>query len=80
MLIYIIEKISGESYGDYMRHTVFEPLDMHRTGVDFLDDNVANGQTIKTGCFSDSLQVHKSIPLGAGCLKSTINNMLKWQQ
>src|SRR4029079_14805307 len=33
LLGYIIELVSGQSYGDYLRHTFFEPLGMKDTGV-----------------------------------------------
>ena len=33
LLGHIIEKVSGKSYGDYLRDTFFKPLGMHDTGV-----------------------------------------------
>jgi len=62
-----------------MKETIFDPLGMNNTGVDYTSQNRAIGKTIEKGSFVNAPQVHKSHPLGAGCLKSTIKDMLKWQ-
>jgi CubicO group peptidase (beta-lactamase class C family) len=34
LLAYIIEKVSGQSYGDFLKHNIFDPLAMSATGHD----------------------------------------------
>jgi CubicO group peptidase (beta-lactamase class C family) len=37
----LVEAMSGERFGDYLRRTIFEPLGMTDTGFSVVDDNVA---------------------------------------
>ena len=47
LLAYIIEKVSGETYGDFLQKNIFKPLDMRDTaddtGADKLTANQASG-------------------------------------
>ncbi len=48
----IVEKVSGASYGDYLRKTFFDPIGMHDTGVwdtAHPPDRGANGYSYEQG-------------------------------
>ena len=51
---YIVERVSGESYADYVRHHIFEPLGMEHTSVapDFRDNAWVRAQREKLICYA----------------------------
>ncbi len=90
MLGYIIEKVSGISYKEYLQQNLFNPLDIKNTGVfsiDYPPENMA------TGYFIDSKPVKYDeekgdnfnniatiASYGAGCLYSTVEDLYIWNQ
>jgi len=79
----IIEKVTGQTYSDYIKENILIPAKMDNTGIKFLDDVVENRATgyIKT----ISGQFHKNIyevPTAgpAGGILSTVEDLLKLDQ
>lgn len=78
----IIEKVSGEPYGEYIRKHIFEPLGMHSSGypegwIDF--PGLATGHTFdSTGSLIPAEVIYNTLPYSAGGLYSTVNDMAKW--
>lgn len=81
LLGYIIERVSGMSYADYLQEKIFVPLGMSRTGYGYSvvnDANVAPGYDAETG--AAALYDDMTIPYAAGALTSTLNDLIKWDQ
>lgn len=79
----IIEKISGESYNDYIKNNIFDPLDMEasRCGVDntYAEDQPI-GYRIQTGEPSP-LKIYSFMSItGSGNLYSTTQDMFKYSR
>jgi CubicO group peptidase (beta-lactamase class C family) len=83
LLGHIIEKVSGKSYGDFLRDSIFDPLKMVNTGYDY------NGLVLKHRAVGYSLRgdtvitapfVDMSVPFAAGALYSTVEDLYLWDQ
>lgn len=79
----ILEKVSGEKYADYLKHHIFDPLDMHDTGYDetavVLPHRVSGYQPCgKAICNADYIDM--SLPFAAGSLYSTVQDLYKWDR
>jgi CubicO group peptidase (beta-lactamase class C family) len=76
----LVEDVSGEPFGEYMVHHVFEPLGMHTTDY-FLTDRVkaglADAYQFKKGSFEPVKYLRIEVP-GAGSIFSTLNDMAKY--
>jgi CubicO group peptidase (beta-lactamase class C family) len=72
----IIERVSGQHYGDFLREAIFAPLEMHDTGAD-KDSAVAFGYA-QIGVAAPSLDT--STLFAAGSLYSTIEDLYRWDQ
>ena len=83
LLSYIIEKVSGKSYGDFVKENIFVPLGMKNSGLYTNKEvlkKVANGYTDNAGKIENAQYVDMSIPSGAGALYSTVEDMFLWDQ
>jgi CubicO group peptidase (beta-lactamase class C family) len=80
----IIEKVSGEAYGEYMRKHVFEPLGMSNSSFPhgFMDlPGSARGHTFDSaGSLVPEAAVHSNLPYSAGGLYSTVGDIAKWDR
>jgi CubicO group peptidase (beta-lactamase class C family) len=80
----IIEAVSGQTYEDYIRENIFEPLNMTNSGYDHRDRIIINraaGYTEdENGELLNADFVHMSVPYAAGALYSTVGDMLLWDQ
>lgn len=77
LLANIVEQVSGESYINYVRKNIFEPLGMNNSGfIDELADNPSWGSAVS----ADELQEtkFKGIAKGAGDVVSNGPDMDKW--
>jgi CubicO group peptidase (beta-lactamase class C family) len=78
----IIAKISGETYGDFLRERIFAPLGMDETVVYVKGKNeVANrayGHTKEGGGFAETDQSATSATLGDGGIYSNLEDLAKW--
>ncbi len=92
ILGYIVEKVSGLSYGEYLTHNIFEPLGMKDTGM--LDighppENMAKGHarpgvpiryfTSDGGIIDETANSVKGA-YGAGGLYSTVKDLFIWDR
>jgi CubicO group peptidase (beta-lactamase class C family) len=83
ILGYIIEKITGKPYGEYLKETFFTPLGMNNTGVhnsSVILENEATGYSINNGIFEKSLNWDMSRIGGAGSLYSTVEDLGLWNE
>ncbi|OXG04978.1 CubicO group peptidase (beta-lactamase class C family) [Flavobacterium araucananum] len=83
VLGYIIEKISGKSYEQYLQETIFTPLKMVNTGYDHSDvilKNRAAGYEKRGKKIVNSSYIDMSIPYAAGSLYSTVEDLYLWDQ
>jgi CubicO group peptidase (beta-lactamase class C family) len=83
MLGRIVEKVSGQSYADYLAEHIFQPAGMTTTGIDEAGPIVPHraagyawdGTTYRNAEFLDMSNVG-----GAGILNSTVLDMYKWDR
>lgn len=85
LLAYIIEKVSGMSYGEFLKKNIFEPLDMRDTGHDgyarALIKNQASGyQPAGSEGIENAPYLDWSIKTGNGSLYSTVEDLYKWDR
>jgi CubicO group peptidase (beta-lactamase class C family) len=83
LLGYIIQEVSGESYGDYLKNHFFDPLDMKDTGVhhwSLILEHEATGYSYQNGKFKKALDWDMSRAGGAGALYSTVGDLYRWNE
>ena len=83
LLGYLIEKISGQSYSDFVQQNIFTPLGMKDSGYDSNSTIIAHRAAGYTPGKSGPVNagfVHMSIPFSAGALYSTTEDLLRWEQ
>jgi len=83
LLGYIVEKVSGESFGAYLKKHIFEPLGMDNTGVHHWNDvlrHEAAGYAYQSGKFQKALNWDMSRAGGAGNLYSTVEDLYRWNE
>ncbi len=83
LLGYLIEKISGESYAKFVQENIFTPLGMKDSGYDSNSTIIA--RRAKGYMRGPEGPVHAgyidmTIPLSAGGLYSTTEDLLRWEQ
>jgi CubicO group peptidase (beta-lactamase class C family) len=83
ILGYIIEKVSGEHYADYVQHHIFDPLGMKSTGYDVSETIMpkrASGYDRSKDKFINTPYLSMTEPYSAGSLYSTVDDMLIWDK
>ncbi len=84
LLGYIIEKVSGQPYADYVKGHIIGPLGMTSSGYDFSGEIIpgrAKGyQPGPLGGWRNADYLDMSVPYAAGSLYSTVDDLLKWDQ
>lgn len=83
LLGYIIEKITGKTYEQYLQETILTPLKMANTGYDHSDiilKNRAAGYEKQGKTIFNSSYIDMSIPYAAGSLYSTAEDLYLWDQ
>ncbi len=81
LLTYIIEKVSGKSYGQYLQQNIFNPLGMKNSGVDSptpIIKNRAAGYSKDASGLINAAYTNMAWTAGAGQLYSTIDDMYRW--
>lgn len=83
LLGYVIEKVSGQRYADYIQQHIFAPLGMTSSGYDD-SGRIIPGRAAGYDRGPDGLQnaafLDMSVPYAAGSLYSTVDDLLKWDQ
>ena len=83
LLGYLLEKISGKSYSDFVEENIFKPLGMKDSGYDSNSAIVlhrASGYSPGPNGPVNSGYIDMSIPFSAGALYSTTRDLLLWEQ
>jgi CubicO group peptidase (beta-lactamase class C family) len=82
LLGYLIEKISGIRYQDFLQNNIFTPLGMQDTGYDSNSTVIlrrAAGYARGSKSLENAGFVHMSVPFSAGGLYSTTEDLLRWE-
>ena len=82
ILGYIIETITGQSYGDFIEEQIFKKLGMASSKYGSHSEvikNRASGYQNKNG-YVNRRQVSYSFAYSTGALMSTVNDMFTWQE
>jgi CubicO group peptidase (beta-lactamase class C family) len=83
VLGYLLERVSGQSYADFLQENIFKPLGMNDSG---LDSNVAivphraSGYLIGADGIENAERTNISGALSAGGLYSTTEDLLRWEE
>lgn len=83
ILAYLIEKLSGKKYADFLLDNIFKPLNMNDTGSCFEElviKNKAFGYCSKNNKIYNSPSVNEPVLVGNGDLYSTIDDMHKFME
>jgi len=83
VLGYVIEKVSGRSYADYLQQHIFTPLGMKDSGYDTADSIIthrASGYEWRDGKWHNAPYISMTVPFAAGGLYSTVGDLLAWDQ
>ena len=84
VLGYVIERVSGKSYQDFLRENIFAPLGMINSGYDgnMLLNHRASGYAYdpQSNAEVNAAYIDMSIPFAAGALYSTVEDLLHWDQ
>jgi CubicO group peptidase (beta-lactamase class C family) len=83
LLGYLIEKISGQSYSEFVQQNIFTPLGMKDSGYDSNSAVImhrAAGYAPRADGPVNAGFVHMTIPFSAGALYSTTEDLLRWEQ
>lgn len=83
LLGYIIEKVSGKTYEQFVQENIFTPLAMKNTGFDrnsALIKNRAAGYTVKNKELENSEYIDMTVPGGAGAMYSTVEDLYTWDR
>ncbi|MGZ5247077.1 MAG: serine hydrolase [Flavitalea sp.] len=83
LLGYIIEKITGKTYAQYLNENIFKPLGM--TGSQYASDTRlimkrATGYTAGENGYENAPYLSMTHPYAAGSIQSTVGDLFKWQQ
>jgi CubicO group peptidase (beta-lactamase class C family) len=83
LLGYLIEKISQQSYGQFVQENIFNPLGMKDSGYDSNSAIIvhrASGYSPGKDGMTNTGYIDMSIPFSAGGLYSTTEDLLRWEQ
>lgn len=77
----IIERVSGQSYAQFMRNRIFDPLGMKQTRIDDPKDiipNRAEGYSPQDNHWMNADFLSMTQPYSAGALVSTVDDLARW--
>ena len=82
ILGYIVEQISGKSYGDFVQEYIFDKLEMkaslYANHHQIIKERAYGYQQKET--YVQKRHISYSLPYASGSLMSTVGDLLKWQQ
>jgi len=79
----VIEEVTGEAYGDYIKKHIFIPLDMKDSLMDdpsILIPNRVRGYRLMNGMLQNSEYINVSSRFASGGTRSTVVDLLKYAQ
>jgi len=79
----VIEQVSGQSYEEFLRKSIFEPLGMTDTGYDLpgkILPHRAAGYEPAKGSLANASYLDMTIPHAAGSLYSTVEDLHRWSR
>ena len=82
MLGVLLEKVTGQKYGDYLTQHLFEPLGLHSTyycATAPLIKHRAQGYATEKGKLVNASYIDMGLPFAAGSLCSTVGDLVKWE-
>ena len=84
VLAMVVEKVSGQPFGDFLRARIFTPLDMTQTVAYEKGKNTvtnrAYGHTREAGAWREQDQSPTSAVLGDGGVYSSLGDLAKWDR
>lgn len=83
LLGYLIEKVSGQTYAQFVQENIFTPLGMKDSGYDSNTAIImhrASGYSNGKEGIENAGYIHMSIPFAAGSLYSTVEDLARWEQ
>lgn len=83
LLGYLIEKVSGETYQEFLQQNIFTPLGMKDSGYDSNEAIIprrASGYSRSEHGIVNAGYVNMTVPFSAGGLYSTTEDLLKWER
>lgn len=83
LLAYIIEKVSGKTYSEYLAENIFKPLGMKDSGFASslaIVPQMAEGYAREGNGLRHRDYFDRSLEVGAGGAFSTVEDMLRWNQ
>lgn len=83
LLAYIIEKVSGQPYKDYLSEHIFKPAGLSDTYYDVPEKIIPNrvsGYSKTNSQYYNAGYISMSQVFGAGALVSNVDDMYKWHQ
>ncbi len=83
LLGYIIERVSGQTYGQFLEQNIFRPLGLSATGYDSshpATSKHAQGYGYTPKGYEPAPFVNMTVPYGAGALYSNVLDLYKWDQ
>lgn len=82
LLAMVVEKVSGESFGQFLQDHIFVPLQMSNTGAFEKGKNEvpnrAYGHTLQKGRWHETDQSSTSATLGDGGVYTSLADLLRW--
>ena len=80
----VIEKVSGQSYSQFLQANIFTPLGMKDTGYDdaatILPRRAHGYERARDGALTNAAFIDMSTPFAAGALYSTTHDLLLWEK
>jgi CubicO group peptidase (beta-lactamase class C family) len=82
LLGYIVEKVSGKKYEDFLKDNILTPLNMKNTDYDHNETSPdkAVGYVYGDGNLKEAAYIDMSFAYSAGALQSTVGDLYKWDQ
>ena len=83
LLGYLIEKISGQTYSEFVQENIFKPLGMQDSGYDSnsaIIPHRASGYSPADKGLKNTGYIDMTIPFSAGGLYSTTEDLARWEQ
>ncbi len=84
LLGYIIEKLTGETYADFIEENIFKKIGMtssyYGSTTNIIPNRASGYQKGGDNVYRNADYISMTIPYAAGSLMSNVDDMLKWQQ